>query len=104
MPRFHERQPKPEVSENHGDDATTEERAIQTSSFDKLGKAVTKLPMPQKLKFWIWKKADWNYNSLLKQFFKGAPKEVYEQDPRFKVLLKYGEVAIVVMVTRFESK
>ncbi|KAG2829115.1 hypothetical protein PC116_g12362 [Phytophthora cactorum] len=37
--------------------------------------------------------ADWNYNSLLKQFFKGAPKEVYEQDPRFKVLLKYAKGA-----------
>ncbi|KAG6948882.1 hypothetical protein JG688_00014888 [Phytophthora aleatoria] len=74
-----------------GDDATTEERGIQTSAFDKLGKAATKLPMPQKLKFWIWKKADWNYSRLLKQFFNGVPKEVYERDPRFKVLLKYGE-------------
>ncbi|KAG3076125.1 hypothetical protein PI125_g21597 [Phytophthora idaei] len=33
--------------------------------------------------------ADWNYNSNCLR----APKEVYEQDPRFKVLLKYAKGA-----------
>ncbi|KAF1786956.1 hypothetical protein GQ600_10508 [Phytophthora cactorum] len=74
------------------DDATEEERGIQTSLFNKLGKAATNLPLPEKLQFLIWKKAKWDYKRLSEHFgFKGIPKEVYEKDPKFKVLLKYGE-------------
>lgn len=74
------------------DTATEEERGIQTRVFDKLGRATGNLRMPQKLKFWIWKKGKWDYNRLKEYLFKGAPKSVYEKDPRFaKVLHKYGD-------------
>ncbi|KAG3085330.1 hypothetical protein PI124_g19173 [Phytophthora idaei] len=64
------------------DDATEEERGIQTSLFNKLGKAATNLPLPEKLQFLIWKKAKWDYKRLSEHFgFKGIPKEVYEKDP-----------------------
>ncbi|ETI52714.1 hypothetical protein F443_04228 [Phytophthora nicotianae P1569] len=72
-------------------DAAAEERRLQTSLYSKLGKAATKLLMPEKLKFVIWRKAGWDYNILKQQLFKGVPKEVYEKDPRFeKVLLRFG--------------
>ncbi|KAG2774883.1 hypothetical protein PC129_g24777 [Phytophthora cactorum] len=69
------------------DDATEEERGIQTSLFNKLGKAATNLPLPEKLQFLIWKKAKWDYKRLSEHFgFKGIPKEVYEKDPKFKLI------------------
>ncbi|ETN13394.1 hypothetical protein PPTG_08236 [Phytophthora nicotianae INRA-310] len=72
-------------------DAAAEERRLQTSLYGKLGKAATKLLMPEKVKFVIWRKAGWDYNILKQQLFKGVPKEVYEKDPRFeKVLLRFG--------------
>ncbi|ETL99240.1 hypothetical protein F442_02720 [Phytophthora nicotianae P10297] len=72
-------------------DAAAEERRLQSSLYGVLGKAATKLPLPEKLKFVIWRKAGWDYNILKQKLFKGVPKEVYEKDPRFeKVLLKFG--------------
>ncbi|ETO81522.1 hypothetical protein F444_04201 [Phytophthora nicotianae P1976] len=72
--------------------SNAEERRLQSSLYGVLGKAATKLPLPEKLKFVIWRKAGWDYNILKQKLFKRVPKEVYQKDPRFeKVLLKYGE-------------
>ncbi|ETL91666.1 hypothetical protein L917_09803, partial [Phytophthora nicotianae] len=73
------------------DDVIAEERWISTTLYDKLGKAALKLPVPQKLKFAIWRKADWNYKTLQDGLCKKLSKDVYEYVPRFdKVLLKFG--------------
>ncbi|KAG6965478.1 hypothetical protein JG687_00005424 [Phytophthora cactorum] len=62
--------------------------------------------MPQKLKFWIWKKADWNYSRLLKQFFNGTEGSVRAR-PQVQSLAQVRRVhevaTVLIMVTRFES-
>ncbi|ETN13292.1 hypothetical protein F442_04121 [Phytophthora nicotianae P10297] len=75
-----------------GDDTSAEERGVQTSLFNFLGKTTGNLPIPKKMKFYFWKKGKWDYKRLQEYLFKGVPKEVYEQDPKFaKVLLEYGK-------------